>query len=96
MLCQNLIVKLSPQQAGSIHQLQKIRYLDPLLALGYSGPVAHLRLGSAGYSIDEGGFPNIWNSDYHCSQRLVDSLFLIPSYCLCTGSFNQRDRILSH
>ena len=59
------VIKLRPQDAGGIQQLQRAVHRNPLLAAGHTGAV--LRLGglSVGHLVDEGGLAHVGNTQHH-------------------------------
>ena len=60
------IFDLGPQHARRIEQRKTVGDIDPLLALGHRRLISRLRDRTTGQRIDQGGFPDVGDTDNHC------------------------------
>mgnify|MGYP001270381061 CR=1 FL=1 len=63
------IVKLRPEHAGRIEQLDSPADGKPLVLPGHTRPIGHLSAATARHAVDKRGFARIGDADNHHAQR---------------------------
>ena len=73
-----LVIKLGPQDARGVQQVQGLVHIYPLLAPGDTGPVPRLGGLLPGYLVDEGGLAHVGHPHHHGPHRTAHLALLPP------------------